>query len=349
VSEPESAVRTRRHADADSSRARRTAPAFLRNRRLGGGALAAIAAFIALVVWLVVESGDDSTKSGPTNAPVVLSDAGLETLATVAPQPIYWVGAEHDTKYELTRTPTRVYVRYLPIDVKAGDPRPFLTIGTYAMKNAYDVMARSAEGTKAIRTPGGGVAIIDKRQPTSVYVAYPDADYQVEVYSPDASAARRLAVSGRVQPVPKATDANKGGGPEAATLDDLRALAAKLGHPIYWAGERSGTTYELTQTPSGRVYVRYLPDGVAIGDKRPYLTIATYPLARAFAATKASAKLASSATIKLPNGRLAVYDKANPTNVHLADPGATVQVEVYDPSPNVPRKLVSSGLVGPVG
>src|SRR5262245_37462302 len=39
----------------------------------------------------------------------------------------------------------------------------------------------------------------------------------------------------------------------------LSTLANALGHPIYWAGKQPGMQYELTQTPDGRVYVRYLP------------------------------------------------------------------------------------------
>jgi hypothetical protein len=50
-------------------------------------------------------------------------------------------------------------------------------------------------------------------------------------------------------------------------------------------------------------------------------------------------------TLKLPKGRIAVWAKNTATNVHLADRGAAVQVEVYDPSPAVPPSLVRSGSV----
>jgi hypothetical protein len=34
-----------------------------------------------------------------------------------------------------------------------------------------------------------------------------------------------------------------------------------------------------------------------------------------------------------PNGRIAVYDTAHPTNVYLARPGSDVQIEIFDPPP----------------
>ena len=40
--------------------------------------------------------------------------------------------------------------------------------------------------------------------------------------------------------------------------------------------------YELTQTPTGRSYIRYLPFSVHAGSSTPYLTIGTYPLAHAY-------------------------------------------------------------------
>ena len=85
-----------------------------------------------------------------------------------------------------------------------------------------------------------------------------------------------------------------------------------------------------------------------MGDKKPYLTIATYPFRNAFAATSASARTKGAVTINPPGGAIAVYATTNPANIHLAEPGSNVQIEVYDPAPRVARNLVSSGLVAPV-
>src|SRR5207249_2839208 len=80
-----------------------------------------------------------------------------------------------------------------------------------------------------------------KKRPTSVYVAYPGAAFQVEVYHPDAARAQRLARSGRVQPVVRTVE-SQARGPVAVSPPELKALASSLGHPIYWAGPRANTT-----------------------------------------------------------------------------------------------------------
>jgi hypothetical protein len=322
----------------------------LRDPRVGPGAIVAVAALIGFGAWIAIESrGGSSSKPAQTNSPAAFSASGLKTQAGALGQVVYWVGTEANSTYELTKTATGFFVRYLPAGVNAGDPRPFLTVGTYPLKNAYNVMKATPKRADSVAfdVPGGGIAILNETRPTSVYVAYPKSNYQIELYDPNPATARQLAMSGTVQtvlgtpPVP----VSQARGPVAATPDDLRTLAASLGHPVYWAGPRPNTTLELTQTTSGRTYVRYLPAGVAVGAKQAYLTIATYPLANAFAVTRRASKGSGAVTIKLPNNGIAVYAKGHGRNVHLAFQGAEAQVEVYDPSPSVPPKLVASGQV----
>jgi len=69
----------------------------------------------------------------------------------------------------------------------------------------------------------------------------------------------------------------------------LRALVDALGRPVYWAGPQHGVTYEFTETADRRIYVRYLPAGVAAGSAHAYLTVASYPVVNAFAVTRAAA------------------------------------------------------------
>lgn len=49
--------------------------------------------------------------------------------------------------------------------------------------------------------PESGLLVAPKRLPKSVYLAYPNQDYQVEVYDGSAGAARRLALNGLIAPV----------------------------------------------------------------------------------------------------------------------------------------------------
>jgi len=137
--------------------------------------------------------------------------------------------------------------------------------------------------------------------------------------------------------------------PTAATPAKLKAVAQSLGHSIYWVGPKPGYTYELTKTDSGQIYIRYLPAGVAIGSKKPYLTVATYPYASAFQTMTTLGGQHGMKSIKLHGGGLAVVDPNHPESIHLAFPDSDVQVEVFDPSGAAARRLVSSGKVEALG
>jgi hypothetical protein len=137
--------------------------------------------------------------------------------------------------------------------------------------------------------------------------------------------------------------------PSAASPDRLRSLANDVGHPIYWIGRATGTTYELTKTPSGRVYVRYLSGGASVGTQDASFTfVGTYPFSDAYGALKSLAKKTTDKSFSAPGGGVAVYAKSAPTNIYLAYPGSSVQIEVYDPSPSHARELITSGRVAPV-
>lgn len=139
-------------------------------------------------------------------------------------------------------------------------------------------------------------------------------------------------------------------GSAAATSEsELRSFADSTSHPVYWAGPMNGHTYELTRTTDGRVYVRYLPEGTAVGDPRSrFLTVATYPRAGAFAELKRAEKADGAVSLKIAGGGLAVFSEARPTSVYLGYPDARYQVEVFHPSPDEARRLALSGQVVPV-
>jgi hypothetical protein len=138
-------------------------------------------------------------------------------------------------------------------------------------------------------------------------------------------------------------------GPEAASQDDLSKLADDEGHPIYWVGPRSDTTYELTRTSAGRIFVRYLPTGVPVGtDKADYTIVGTYPVPNATSVLKGLAKQSGEHILALPNNGIAVYSSSQPTNIYVAYPGSNLQIEVFDPSVQEARRIVTSGQVVPV-
>jgi hypothetical protein len=133
-------------------------------------------------------------------------------------------------------------------------------------------------------------------------------------------------------------------GPIGMSAKGLRKLAGAVGQPIYWAGPEAAL-YELTRTIRGTVYVRYLPPDVKVGSKKSiYLIIATYPFPNALQALNK----ANGRKLAIPGGGVAVVDKDHPESVHLAYPGADVQVEVFDPSPARALRVAKSGTVRPV-
>lgn len=168
--------------------------------------IVALAVVAGGVAWALVGKGGSSpTTAGPVVqpiAPVALSASGLRTLARAVPQPIYWAGPKHGYLYELTRTTSgRIYVRYLPTGVKAGAPgASYLIVATYPYAGALNALKAVAHGAQ-VTIPGGGVALVDTKDPKSVHLAYPGVAYQVEVYDPSPAASRAVAVSGKVLPV----------------------------------------------------------------------------------------------------------------------------------------------------
>jgi len=139
-------------------------------------------------------------------------------------------------------------------------------------------------------------------------------------------------------------------GPIAATPGALRSLSAQVGHPVYWIGPKRNRTYELTRTSSGRIFVRYLPNGVRVGNRAAAFTIVgTYPVDNALQVLKDLSKQPNEQSATVPGGGLAVYDTASPTNVYVAFPGSNVQIEVFDPDAARALRLATSGRVVPVG
>jgi hypothetical protein len=331
-------------------------------RSLAGGFRSAGLSWLALFLLAVVVgglsaacggSGKEATTTTVERAPAAgVSLSKLTSLSASLGHPIFWAGAQAGHTYELSRTKDgRVFIRYLPAGAKVGDPKPnYLSVGTYPQANAFSVLKATAkrQGVPTIALRGGGLAFVDKTHPTSVYLAFPGFAYQMEVFDPSPARARQLVVSGKVIPLGIAAAGHSGA--RAATVAEIKALAAQVGHPIMWAGPKAGITYELTQTTDGRIYVRYLPNGVKVGDQKPdYLTVGTYPQTNPLATLKAAAATTKAETIKLSGGAVASIDKAKPTSVYVARPGDAFQVEVYDPSASQARTLVTGGHIVPVG
>ena len=155
----------------------------------------ALAIVVGVAVWLIVK-GNESSR--PTATSSTGSAATLKTLRALPGEvghPVYWAGTRRGYTLELTQVDGNLFIRYLPPGVAVGDPRPdFLTIGTYRVSGAR-------RGGHLRRAAGGGIAVWSDSRPQSVYLAFPRTDLQVEIYDASATRARRLAVSGAVEPI----------------------------------------------------------------------------------------------------------------------------------------------------
>jgi hypothetical protein len=323
-----------------------------RSRRFRIGALVVLALAAGLILWLVLRDDGGSSESSTAQA-VTAED--LRELAQSVEHPVHWLGERDDYTLEMNRNASgSIFIRYLPSDVEPGADKPYLTVATYPFPGALQALRKVARerGASAIPVAGKGIAVPAKGYPQSVHIAYPGVDYQIEVYDPTPGSALAAVTSGQLEHLGPLEGSSAEAAPKvvpaAASRADLTALASSIGHPVYWAGPRQGFTYEVTQDPSGRVYIRYLPPGTTVGSPKPQLTVATYPFPGALAAIKAVAKNDSS-TIKLPGGGMAIVDSSYPKSIHLAYPDSEYQVEVFAPTAAAARRAVASGQVAALG
>jgi hypothetical protein len=167
------------------------------------GIATAIAA--AFVAWLLVGNHGTTKPVNVALGPVLVSAGQLTSASHSLGRPIYWAGPRENTSYELTVTAGgRVYVRYLPRGAAAGDSRAdFLTVGTYPGARAFENLKKVSTGPAVHSNllDNDGLLVAPKQLPKSVYIAYPNADYQVEVYDSSSGAARRLALNGLIKQI----------------------------------------------------------------------------------------------------------------------------------------------------
>lgn len=297
---------------------------------------------VAAAIGLGVHLRDAGTRPGPT----VTTQAQLQKLSDELGLPVYWLGPPSRTTLELSRTATgRVFLRYLPVGARVGDGAArYPTVATYPVANAYGVAVVGAQRSGGLVTalPGGAALITYVTRPRSAYYVERGVNAQVEVFDPQPGRAAKRIRRGELGPVPSA--ASLAGRPSVATVGALQALPRAVGHPVYWAGTQAGVRYELTRPSSGGIFIRYLPRGAGVGDRRAaYLTVATYPGTEAFETVKAQAELRGARIQELPGGRLLISPRGKARSAYLVSPGTDVQVEVYAPEAGRAAALIRSG------
>ena len=172
------------------------------------GAVIAVAALVALVVWLLVRGGGSGSSGQPSSEPIApkaASPSQIRDLSVEIGRPIYWLGPEDGKTYELQRTSQdRIYVRYLPQGVSVGTKSAgYRLVGTYPVESAYSVLKSlaKADGEVSFTAPRGAIAVYSSRCPRTSTSPIRAPNVQIEVYDPSPAQARSLVASGRVVPV----------------------------------------------------------------------------------------------------------------------------------------------------
>lgn len=133
-------------------------------------------------------------------------------------------------------------------------------------------------------------------------------------------------------------------GPVSLSQSQLQDKAGSLPHVAYWLGPHADAqNYELTSTPDGRIYIRYLNNGAQAGDTRPdFLTVGTYAVGDAKISLKTAQGSGSGSLIK-ENG-YEVLKGTSGQNVYVAlDSQPKVQIEIFDPRPGKALGFATSG------
>jgi hypothetical protein len=178
------------------------------------GAVVSVALAAAFLVWVVFVRGDDreetvtdqsdQTQQVRAIGPIQGSRTDLLELQEEAGHPVYWLGEMEGKEIEVTRTTDgNIYVRYLDSGTDVGEEAPFPTVSTYPFVGAFEALEVVAErpGSISERLEDGGMVLRAGESATSVYVAWPDQDVQVEIFSPDAQQALGAATSERLMPI----------------------------------------------------------------------------------------------------------------------------------------------------
>lgn len=159
---------------------------------------------VALVAWLLLRI--DAGGSPEPSAPHVIKIAELRDLSALIGHEVYWAGPPRvGVKLELTHNSDgTIYLRYLSDESRVGNVRPrFTTVGTYPVPSAFAALTQEAKHPAAIvrNLPDGGLAYMNARHPTSVYIAWPGSEIEVEVFDPSPKHALDLVLSGAVAPI----------------------------------------------------------------------------------------------------------------------------------------------------
>ncbi len=129
---------------------------------------------------------------------VTLDEAELRAVAAESQEIIYWAGALQGYSYSLTiGTSGSAIVRYIPDSATAqSDSISQRAIATYPSAQAWDksLIAAGRAGVTSFRNPDGSLVFYDGKESTSIFMAFPEQDIQVEIFDARIGQALNLAL-----------------------------------------------------------------------------------------------------------------------------------------------------------
>jgi hypothetical protein len=130
---------------------------------------------------------------------VALTEAELIAAVKQLGVDVYWAGPVNGAKYTLAvPADGQAYVRYLPEGQGIEDTKPnYVVIATYTTTDAFtatQAAGNTSNGVSFISAAGAAI-YYSKDNPTNVYVAYPNLNYQIEIFNPIAVTALEIATT----------------------------------------------------------------------------------------------------------------------------------------------------------
>ena len=181
------------------------------------GALVAspIAFLLAFIVFLFTplaapifpwSSAAPSNVAGQTLGQVALTESELIDIIGREKLVAYWLGPVQGAKYTLNVTAgSQVFIRYLPNGQGLEDiSQSFVIVGTYPQANAYSITEAAGAQPNGVTflNADGAMVYYSKLLPTNVYLAFPNQDYEIEIFDPvDGGALSSAATVGKVKKV----------------------------------------------------------------------------------------------------------------------------------------------------
>lgn len=150
--------------------------------------------------------GSQVSAAGQTLGQVALTEAQLRDLVIKNKLTAYWAGPEDGALYSLIANQNgQVFVRYLPNGKGLNDTAAkYRVIATYPQADAYGVTQAAGNQANAISfvNADGAQVFYSKSYSANVYMAFPAAPFEVEIFDPGSGVALGLATTaGTIQKI----------------------------------------------------------------------------------------------------------------------------------------------------